>query len=61
MAQLVENLPASAGDTRDWGSVPGWGRSPEEGNGNFPRGFLPRKFCRGDCGAPVHGDAESQT
>ena len=26
-----KNIPANAGDT---GSVPGWGRSPEEGNDN---------------------------
>ena len=30
-AQMIENLPASAGDA---GSIPGWGRSPGEGNGN---------------------------
>ena len=28
---MVKNPPASAGDTRDVGSAPGWGRSPEEG------------------------------
>ena len=27
---VVKNLPASAGDTRDAGSIPGLGRSPEE-------------------------------
>ena len=32
---LVEkNLPASAGDLRDMGSIPGLGRSPGEGHGN---------------------------
>ena len=25
---MVKNPPASAGDTRDMGSIPGWGRSP---------------------------------
>ena len=35
MAQLVKNLPAIAGDTRDSGSIPGSGRSPGEGNGNL--------------------------
>ena len=25
---MVKNLLANAGDTRDWGSIPGWGRSP---------------------------------
>ena len=30
--------PASnAGDTRDVGSIPGWGRSPKVGNGNPPQ------------------------
>ena len=28
---VVKNLPANAGDI---GSIPGWGRSPGEGNGN---------------------------
>ena len=28
------NPPASVGDTRDSGSIPGWRRSPGEGNGN---------------------------
>ena len=28
---VVQNLPANAGDV---GSIPGWGRSPGEGNGN---------------------------
>ena len=27
---MVKNPPASAGDVRDGGSVPGWGRSLEE-------------------------------
>ena len=31
---VVKNLPANAGDTRDAGSVPGLGRSPEERNDN---------------------------
>ena len=30
---MVKNLPANAGDIRDAGSVPGWGRSPGVGNG----------------------------
>ena len=29
---MVRNLPASAGDARDVGSIPGSGRSPGEGN-----------------------------
>ena len=31
---MVENPPASAGDTRDPGLIPGSGRSPGVGNGN---------------------------
>ena len=31
---MVKNPSASAGDLGDAGSVPGWGRSPGEGNGN---------------------------
>ena len=30
---MVKNPPASAGDIRDLGSIPGSGRSPREGNG----------------------------
>ena len=33
-ALIVKNPPASAGDIRDVGSIPGSGRSPGEGNGN---------------------------
>ena len=31
---MVNNLPANAGDARDVGSIPGLGRSSEEGNGH---------------------------
>jgi len=34
MALVVKNLPASAGDIRDDGLIPGWGRSPGGGNSN---------------------------
>ena len=30
MALVVKNLPASVGDVRDMGSIPGLGRSPGE-------------------------------
>ena len=30
---VVKNLPANAGDVKDVGSIPGLGRSPEEGKG----------------------------
>ena len=37
VAQMVKNLPANAGDTRDAGSIPRSGRSPGERNGNLPQ------------------------
>ena len=32
--KVVKNRPTNAGDTGNGSSVPGWGRSPEVGNGN---------------------------
>ena len=32
-ARVVKNPPANAGDIRDAGSIPGWGRSPGGGRG----------------------------
>ena len=37
--QIVKNPPASAGDVRDMGSIPGSGRSPGEGNS------IPLQYC----------------
>ena len=34
MALMVKNPPANAGDRRDSGLIPGWGRSPGGGHGN---------------------------
>ena len=34
VALVVKNPPAKAGDVRDEGSIPGWGRSPGGGHGN---------------------------
>ena len=34
---MVIYLPASTGDARDTGSIPGLGRSPGVGNGNPPQ------------------------
>ena len=31
---VVKNLPANAGNIRDVGSIPRWGRSPGGGHGN---------------------------
>ena len=33
VALVVKNMPANAGDTRNAGLIPGWGRSPGEGHG----------------------------
>ena len=43
MTLQVKNQPANAGDLRDLGSIPGLGKSPEEGNGNPLQYFLPGK------------------
>ena len=34
MALVVKNPPANAGDKKDGGSIPVWGRSPGGGHGN---------------------------
>ena len=60
VAQLVKNLPAIAGDTRDSGSIPGSGRSPGEGNGNLLQfSCLGNPMDRGAWWATVHGVAKS--
>ena len=56
VALVVKNLPANAGDTRDAGSVTGWGRSPGEGNGNpLQYSCLENPMDRGAWWAIVHG------
>ena len=40
---VVKNPPANAGDSRDWGSILGLGRSLAVGNGNPLQYFLPGK------------------
>jgi len=37
---VIKNLSGNAGDVRDTGLIPGWGRSPGGGHGN-PLQFLP--------------------
>ena len=56
----VKHLPANAGDT---GSIPGWGRSPGEGNGNpLQYSCLENPMDRGAWRATVQGVAkESDT
>ena len=56
---LVKYLSASAGDTRDTGSIPGLGRPCEEGNGNLLQySCLGKPMDRGAWWAAVHGVAE---
>ena len=62
LALVVKNLPASAGDTRDMGSIPELGRSPGIGNGNPLQYSCPENSMdRGAWQATVHGVTESQT
>ena len=56
---VVKNLPAN---TQDSDSIPGSGRSPEEGNGNLLKySFLGNYRDRVALRATVHGVAKSQT
>ena len=59
---MVKNMPASAGDARDVGSVLRLGRSPGEGNGNlFQYSFLENSMNREAWRATVHGVLKSRT
>ena len=56
---VVKNLPVNAGDV---GSIPGWGRSPGEGNGKrLQYSCLGNPVNRGGRRATVHGVTKSQT
>ena len=57
---MVENLPATAGDTGDMCSIPGLGGSPGEGNG-YPLQYfcLENSMDRGVWRVIVHRVAES--
>ena len=58
---MVKNLPASAGDARDLGPIPGWGRATREENGNpLQHSCLKNPMDRGDWQATVHGIVKSQ-
>ena len=57
----VKNSPASAGDVRDAGSVPGSGRSPGGQHGNpLQYSCLENSMDRGAWQPTVHGVAKSQ-
>ena len=52
----VKNSPANAGDARDTGLLPGWGRSPGGGKGNpLQYSCLEKPMDRGVWQATVHG------
>ena len=56
VAQLVKNPPASAGDVRDAGLIPGSERSPGVENGSpLPYSYLESSLNRGAWCATVHG------
>ena len=62
MVQLVKNLPANLGNIRDAGSIPGWERSLEEGNGNlFQYSHLENAMDRGVWWATAHRVLKSWT
>ena len=57
---MVKNPPANAGDVRDLGSIPEWGRSPGGGHGNplqYP--CLENPMDRGAWQATVYGITKS--
>ena len=59
---MVKNLPTNAGDIRDSGSIPGWGRSPGGGHGNpLQYSCLENPMDRGAWRATVPGVTKSRT
>ena len=59
---VVKNLPASAGNLRDMGSVPGSGRSPGGGHSNpLQYSCLKNPMDRGAWQATVHRVEKSRT
>ena len=62
MALLVKNLPASVGDKRDVGLIPGSGRSPGGGHGNpLQYSYVKNLLDRGAWWATVHGVTKCRT
>ena len=58
---MVKNLSANAENMGDVGSIPGLGRSPEEGNGNpLQYSCWDNPMDRGAWGDTIHGVAESR-
>ena len=59
---VVKNRPASTGDSRDVGLIPGSGRSPGVGNGNpLQYSCLENSVDKGTWQATVHRVAEYDT
>ena len=59
---MVKNLPASVGEARDAGLIPGSGRSLGVGNGNpLQYSSLENSMGSGAWQATVHGVAKSWT
>ena len=59
---MVKNPPATAGDARDMGLIPGSGRSPGGGNGNpLQYSCLENPMDRAGWWAMVHRVTKSQT
>ena len=59
---MVRNLPANAGDIRDVGGIPGFGRFPGGGHGNPLQYSCLQNLIDGEgWQAIVHGVEKSQT
>ena len=60
---VVKNLPANAGDIRDAGLIPGWGRFPGGGRGNplLEYSCLENPWTEDPGGLQSMGVAKSQT
>ena len=59
---MVKGPPGNAGDGRDTGSIPGWGRSPGGGHGNpLQYSCWENPMDRGNWQAMVHRVTSSQT
>ena len=59
---MVKDPPVNAGDRRDVGSIPGWGRSPGGGHSNpLQYSCLENPLERGAWWAISHSVAESWT
>ena len=62
MVLVVKNLPASAGDIRDMGSISGLGRSPGGGHGNpVQYSCVENPMDRRAWWSTVHGVTKSRT